>query len=61
VSKDKDVVLKLSNEEARYLCAVLHIAGFQEKREISEDSWGSQTTIATSVGRILKRLRKAMA
>ena len=57
----KDVVLKLSTEEARYLYAVLHISGFHEKREISENFWDTRTTISASIGKILKRLRKAIA
>ena len=60
-SKDRDVVLKLSQDDARYLYAILHISGFLEKREIPEETRADQTEIYTSLGRVLKRLRKARA
>ncbi len=60
-SESRNVVLTLSEEEARHLYAILHVAGFNEKREMSDAFRRNQTPIYAHMGRILKRLRKALA
>lgn len=51
----------MSEEEARHLYAVLHIGGFNEKREMSDAFRRSRTPIYAHMGKIIKRLRKALA
>ena len=52
--------LDLSEEEARHLIAVLHVAGFNEKRELPKSLWRNRNDITRNMGRILKHLRKSL-
>lgn len=58
--KNREVVLTLTPEEAGYLIAILHIEGFQERRDIPKSLWAPRNEISKTMSRILKRLRKAL-
>jgi hypothetical protein len=55
-----DVVVTLTEEEARHLIAMLHIEGFHEKREIPKSVRSNRTDISKNMGRIIKKVRKAL-
>jgi hypothetical protein len=56
----KGVTITLTEEEARHLVAILHIEGFHEKRELPESIRSRRNAISKNMGRILKKLRKAL-
>lgn len=51
--------IELTEEEIHHLYAMIHLAGFREKRELSPFSRMNRTDMQKIMGRILKKLRKA--
>jgi len=49
----------LTDEEIIHLLAMLRVAGFKEKRDISESLRGTRNDEMRIIGRVMKRLRKA--
>lgn len=54
------IVISLTEEEARHLIAILHIEGFHEKREIPKSLRNRRNDLTRNMGKILKKLRKAL-
>lgn len=57
---DDKVIISLTEEEARHLIAMLHIEGFHEKRELPKSIRSHRTDISKNMGRVIKKLRKAL-
>lgn len=60
VFREGDIVLALSEQEARHLTAILNVAGFHEKRDLSESFQKSRTPMYKNISKVQKRLRKAI-
>lgn len=60
VFREGEIVLALSEQEARHLSAILHVAGFHEKRDLSESFQRNRTPLYTDISKVQKRLRKAI-
>lgn len=57
--KSQKISIEFTQEEIVHLLAMLRIAGFKEKRDISESIRGRRNDEMRIIGRIMKRLRKA--
>lgn len=53
------VEVSLTEQEIQCLIAILHVDGFHEKKEIPESIRTTRTDMVKTMGRILKKLRKA--
>lgn len=51
--------IEFTDEEIIHLLAMLRVAGFKEKRDISESLRSARNDEMKIIGRIMKRLRKA--
>jgi hypothetical protein len=51
--------IEFTDEEIIHLLAMLRVAGFKEKRDISESLQSRRNDEMKIIGRIMKRLRKA--
>ena len=51
--------VEFTDEEIIHLLAMLRVAGFKEKRDISESLRSARNSEMRIIGRIMKRLRKA--
>lgn len=51
--------IQFTDEEIVHLLAMLRVAGFKEKRDISESIRNRRNDEMRIIGRVMKRLRKA--
>ena len=51
--------IEFTDEEIVHLLAMLRVAGFKEKRDISESLRSRRNDEMRIIGRVMKRLRKA--
>lgn len=54
------VIIFLTEEEARQLMVILHVAGFSEKKDLPESFRKNRTALYKNMSRIQKRLRKGI-
>lgn len=53
------VMVEFTREEALHLIAMLKVAGFREKRDITESLRNRRNSEMKIIGKVMKKLRKA--